>query len=178
MADVPPRTVLVVDDDAHVLSAFARMLQRRGVTSWGAPDLATARSLFRRMRPRACVVDMQLPDGSGIEFIREVRSTGIDVHLVLVTGYGCMEVGAAAVRAGADAVFAKPLSAAEIARVIDPQAANNTVSVNTPSADRALWEHIRRVLSDCGGNKSLAAKKLRIHRGTLQRWLDRPAPQA
>lgn len=176
MSQVAERTVLVVDDDTRVLQLLTRGLQRRlGVRTVSAADLASARSVFRRERPDACVVDMQLPDGNGIDLIREFRAFDSKTRIVLITGYGSMEVGAAATRAGADHVCSKPVAASELASLLVTNG-DEVPAVETPSADRALWEHIQRVLQDCRGNKSLAARKLEIDRGTLQRWLDRDAP--
>ena len=169
--------VMVVDDDARIVAVFVRGLERcAGVTTISAQTAATALVLFERHAPSACVIDMQLPDGSGIDLIREIRSRSATTQLVLVTGYGSMQVGADAARAGANHVLAKPVSIAEIVNRLHP-AAGYVPTVDTPSADRALWEHIHRVLQDCRGNKSLAARKLRLDRSTLQRWLDRPAPR-
>lgn len=169
--------VLVVDDDPRIVAMFVRGIEHRGAfTAICADTIATALAAFDAHDPSACVIDMQLPDGSGIELIRELRSRCPSVSLVLVTGYGSMQVGADAARAGANHVLAKPVSIGEIMNRLRPSSAHEPVD-ETPSADRALWEHIQRVFYDCGGNKSLAARKLRLHRSTLQRWLDRPAPR-
>ena len=171
------KKVLLVDDDPRIVAMFVRGIEQRGAwTAICAETIAGAVAAFDAHEPSACVIDMQLPDGSGIELIRELRSRSPHVLLVLVTGYGSMQVGADAARAGADHVLPKPVSIAEIVDRLRPSAAL-APSFETPSADRALWEHIHRVLYDCGGNKSLAARKLRLHRSTLQRWLDRPAPR-
>jgi two-component system response regulator RegA len=175
MAAVSYRSVLVVDDDVLVLRMFSRMLTRRpGLAVHTSSNITTARTMFRQVRPATCVVDLQLPDGNGIDLIRELRAVDSTVQLVLITGYGSMEVGAAAVRAGANSVLAKPVTDSEIVGVV--MGKRRAAHATCASADRAVWEHVRRVLDDCGGNKSLAARRLRIHRGTLQRWLDRPAP--
>lgn len=177
MAAVSYGTVLVVDDDVLVLRMISRMLTRRpGAGVHTASNISSARTMFGQVRPSTCVVDLQLPDGSGIDLIRELRTLDSAVQLVLITAYGSMEVGAAAVRAGADSVLAKPVTGPDIMGVVMGKRRGTTHTCVTASADRAVWEHVHRVLHDCGGNKSLAARRLRIHRGTLQRWLDRPAP--
>lgn len=168
--------VLIVDDDPRIVAVFVRGLElRAGVAAIAAQTVSAALVMFERHAPSACVIDMHLPDGSGIELIREIRARCATTQLVLITGYGSMQVGADAARAGANHVLAKPVSINEVVHRLAP-ASGRGPSIDTPSADRALWEHIHRVLHDCGGNKSLAARKLRLDRGTLQRWLDRPAP--
>ncbi|MFT3698998.1 MAG: response regulator [Kofleriaceae bacterium] len=168
------RALMLVDDDEHVLAGLARAMVRHVDVVATATTTSEARAQFQRIRPCACVVDYHLPDGSGLELIRELRAADPGVMLVLISGYGSMEVGAAAIRAGADHVVAKPVSAATIAHLI--QGGEPTIAPTTPSADRAMWEHVHRVLADCKGNKSAAARVLKIDRGTLQRWIDRPAP--
>ena len=172
------RTALVVDDDTRLVASLVGAIARKArAQAVGASSLAEARVLLRTMRPDACLVDLQLPDGSGLELIEEIRHAHHDSRIILFTGYGTMGVGAQAIRAGADDVLAKPATVNEVVQrlcgALPPAAAH----VETPTADRAVWEHLHRVLCDCHGNKSLAARKLGINRGTLQRWLDREAPR-
>lgn len=172
-----PRTLMVVEDDPKLLASFVHALERMlDAVVAGASSIAEARQVLHTLRPDACIVDFQLPDGSGVELIQELRAQLPHTRIALITGYGSMEVGADAVRAGADRVMAKPVTVSEIMSRLygSPQASRPT---ETPTADRAMWEHMQRVLADCGGNRSLAARKLRIDRGTLQRWLDRAAPR-
>jgi two-component system response regulator RegA len=167
----------VVDDDARVLAALVGALTKIGVTVVGASTLAVAREAMRTFAPDTCVVDLQLPDGSGLELIRELREAYPNTKIALLTGYGSMDVGAMAIGAGADVVIAKPATAFEVMRRIYGEPASEHIDVReTASVDRAIWEHVQRVLHDCGGNKSLAARRLRVDRGTLKRWLAREAP--
>jgi two-component system response regulator RegA len=171
------RSALVVDDDARVLAALVGAIKKGGVNARGASTLAQARDLVRTFTPDTCVVDLQLPDGSGLHLIRELRAAYAGARIALLTGYGSMDVGAMAIGAGADVVIAKPATASEILRRIYGEPAAEHVDVReTASVDRAVWEHVQRVLHDCGGNKSLAARRLRVDRGTLKRWLAREAP--
>lgn len=170
------QTVLVVDDDAKLLEAYTRALERvGGKRALAAGSADEARSLFRAHRPEVCIVDMQLPCGeSGIGLIRELRALDARAVMVLVTGYGSMEVGAEAVQAGANHVLAKPIRLQEILQRI--LGAAPPANHDTPSLDQAIWEHMHRVLADCQGNKSEAARRLGVDRGTLQRWLERASP--
>jgi two-component system response regulator RegA len=170
------RSALVVDDDARVLAALVGAIKKIGVPALGASSLAQARELVRTFAPNMCIVDLQLPDGSGLHLIQELRAAFADARIALLTGYGSMDVGAMAIRAGADVVIAKPATASEIMQRIYSDAVVHIDLRETASVDRAVWEHVQRVLHDCGGNKSLAARRLRVDRGTLKRWLAREAP--
>ena len=172
------QTVLVVEDDPQLLSTYTHALERSGKRAWGAESSASARELFRAHKPDACIVDMQLGSEDGIELIRQLRAVDPGVVLVLVTGYGSLEAGANAVLAGADYVLSKPIRLHEILGRLGTDTRTEPVAANdTPTLDRAIWEHIQRVLKDCGGNKSEAARRLRVDRGTLHRWLVRDAPR-
>ena len=168
----------MVEDDRTVLASYARALARReGTIVYTAETATAARELFARHRPAACIVDLCLASGeSGIDLIRELRARDAAVMLILVTGYGNMAIGAAAAQAGADHVLAKPVRMPEIVRRLagEPCAEGE---IATPSLDRAIWEHMHRVLADCNGNKSEAARRLRVDRATLKRWLERNAPE-
>ena len=172
------RSLLVVDDDRAVLETYRRSLTRCGELMVScATDVAGALHMVRTQRPDACIVDFQLGAETGLSFIEQVRATDREIVLVMITAYGCMEVAVAAMRAGADDVIAKPVGAHEILRRLAAvPTTRSRDSHETPSLDRAMWEHMQRVLADCGGNRSEAARRLRVDRGTLQRWLDRPAP--
>jgi two-component system response regulator RegA len=171
------RSALVVDDDARVLAVLVAAIQKSGVAAVGASTLADAREALRTFVPNTCVVDLQLPDGLGLDLIRELRAAYADARIALLTGYGSMDVGAMAIKAGADVVIAKPATASEIMQRIYPDPEAPQIALReTASVDRAIWEHVQRVLHDCGGNKSLAARRLRVDRGTLKRWLAREAP--
>jgi two-component system, response regulator RegA len=170
------RAALVVDDDPRVLAALVGAIKKVGWNALGASTLAQARESVRTFTPDTCVVDLQLPDGSGLHLIRELRAAYADARIALLTGYGSMDIGAMAIRAGADVVIAKPATASEIMQRIYSDAVVHIDLRETASVDRAVWEHVQRVLHDCGGNKSLAARRLRVDRGTLKRWLAREAP--
>jgi two-component system response regulator RegA len=170
------RTAVVVEDDLTLLAALVRALHHEAqAVTVGASSIAQARELLQTVQPDACIVDNQLPDGCGVELIHEIRANNPRARIILMTGHGSMEVGADAIRAGADQVIAKPATLAEIMERLYGEAEPD--GTETPSADRVRWEHMHRVLSECAGNKSLAARRLGVDRGTLQRWLSRKGPQ-
>jgi two-component system response regulator RegA len=169
------RTVLVVDDDERLLAAYERALERRYrvlLATTSAHGLALART----RRPDVAIVDLQLKLESGLELIRALKAHDPNMFVVLISGYASVEVAVAAIRAGADDVMPKPVTASEILdRLAGPRI---EVPVETPTLERAQWEHIHRVLADCGGNISMAARRLGMYRSTLQRWLRRTAPRS
>jgi two-component system response regulator RegA len=171
------RSLLVVDDDRAVVETYRRNLQRCGFTVLGANDVSSGLRMLRSHQPDVCIVDFQIGTECGLSFIEAVRACDATTRMVLITAYGSMEVAVAAMRAGADDVIAKPVGAREILRRLDAlDAVVPSNDAETPSLDRAMWEHMQRVLADCNGNRSEAARRLRVDRGTLARWLDRPAP--
>ena len=168
------RRVLIVDDDVVVLRGFRRAFEHLVCEVETATSVATALSLARERPSELCVVDFQLGGQSGLELIRTLRTEFPASILVLMTGYGSMQIAAQAIRGGANEVVAKPVTAREIVGRIGGE---SPVPIETPSVDRALWEHVTRVLGDCNGNKSETARRLRKPRSWLQRFLARSAPR-
>ncbi len=170
------RTVLVVEDDAQLLATYQHVLARTGnfVVS-GATNVDAAKAAARAQRPDAAIVDMNIAGESGIDLIAELREEDPHLRVVLISGYNSVESTVAAMKAGAVDVLCKPITAAELVKRLN--GAPETVPASeTPTLDRAIWEHVQRVFHDCNGNRSEAARRLRIDRGTLNRWLQRPAP--
>jgi two-component system response regulator RegA len=168
------RAVLVVDDDQTLLSAYERGLGRdfRVVT---ATDSVRANAAAREHHPEIAIVDLRLGTESGIELIRTLKRDHPNMFVVLVTGNGSIEVAVQAMRAGADDVVAKPVRSSEIIRRLGAGRASPE-ETPTPTLAMAEWEHIHRVLADCGGNVSMAARKLGIYRSSLQRRLKKQSP--
>jgi two-component system response regulator RegA len=169
------RTVLVVDDDETLLRAYAGAA-RHGVRVITAATRDEARSLAREHLPEVAIIDLQLGAESGIDAIRDVRTANPEAHIVLISGYGSIESTVAAMRAGAHDVVEKPVTLAEILRRVG---GGKIVERHADplSLERAQWEHVQRVLADCGQNKSKAARVLGIPRSRLRRLLARPAPR-
>lgn len=167
------RTVLIVDDDERVCSALERSLGKHRtvyVTHEGDEALRIARA----KRPDLALVDLQLGTESGIDVVGALRKRHPDLKIVLMTGYGSIDATVAAMRAGADDVIAKPFTTPELLR----RAAGMPAAIDseTPSLARALWEHCDRVVRNCEGNKSLAARALKMHRSRLRRILAKGPP--
>lgn len=168
------RSVLIVDDDERVTSAMARNL---GVnrTVDVAHDSETAIEAARRSRPDLVIVDLRLGAASGIDAIRELRSELPESVVALISGYVSTDTTVMAVKAGADLVLSKPVSGNELLRRVCGEELEPVTE--TPSLAQVEAEHIARVLSDCGGNVSEAARRLGIYRSSLQRKLRKHDPR-
>lgn len=177
------RRILVVDDDHAYRNRLCRALRDRGHTVEGAASLEEARELAKRFRPERAVLDLRLGDGSGVELVGELLALDPALACVVLTGYGSIATAVEAVRRGAIDYLTKPLDADEILLAFErrsEEGASTTGSDTSPDPRRSLgvpslhrveWEHIQRVLADCGGNISEAARQLGMHRRTLQRKL-------
>ena len=172
------KTLLLVDDDATLRERLARAVRERGwqvVTAGGGAE-ALARA--REARPAAAVVDLRMPDLSGIEVLEALRALDPEMRVLMLTGYGSIAPAVEATRRGAVGYLPKPADADEILAALEgPGAAPAGGPVETPSLARTEREHIQRVLADCGGNVSEAARRLGIHRRSLQRKLHKYPPQ-
>jgi two-component system, response regulator RegA len=169
------QNVLVVDDDERILGSWKRAARERNVFT--AIDAATARQLASTEKPDLAIVDLRLGNTSGIDLIRDLKRDLPDLLVVLCSGYLSVAAAVAAVRAGADIVVFKPITFREILQRIEQNAEEPDLE-DTPTLARAEWEHIMRVLADCNGNVSMAARRLGIYRSSLQRRLRKYAPRS
>jgi two-component system, response regulator RegA len=164
------KTVLIVDDDERVTAAVARNLSaNRTVEVAHDPD--TAVTLAKKTRPDLIIVDLRLGDASGIDAIRTLKTAVPESVVALVSGYISTDITVMAVKAGADFVMAKPITGKDLLRRIDEGLRYEPASTETPSLAQVEAEHIARVLDDCKGNVSEAARRLGIYRSSLQRKL-------
>jgi two-component system response regulator RegA len=176
---VPPelaRTLLLVDDDAVHRGRLARALRGRGLLVDEAADVAGAVCAAEADTPEWALVDLRLPDGSGLEIVRRLKALDPATVIVVLTGYGSIATALDAVRLGAAHYLTKPAEPDEIlagfARAGQPpDAPPQPVGWEPASLARVEWEHLNRVLVDSGGNVSEAARRLGLHRRSLQRKL-------
>ncbi len=173
------RYLLLVDDDAPLRRSLARALERRGFAVLPAEGLAEARDLARAHRPEFAVLDMRLAEGSGLELLQLLRELRPEVRIVIVTGYGNIATAVAAIKAGAVDYLAKPVDADDVANALLKSNLDGLPPPrdNPMSADRVRWEHIQRVFEQCNRNVSETARRLNMHRRTLQRILNKRAPR-
>jgi len=171
------RTLLIADDDAAFRNRIARALEQRGfiVTAVGS----VAEALAQTARPPAfAVLDLRLADGNGLELVGPLRQARPDIRIVVLTGYGNIATAVAAVKEGAVDYLAKPADADDITdALLAPANAKAPPPENPMSADRVRWEHIQRVYELCNRNVSETARRLNMHRRTLQRILAKRAPK-
>lgn len=173
--------ILVVDDDERFARRLARAFEDRGFAVRLAHHHAGAIALAREAPVRFAVVDLKLPDRSGLQLIHDLRAICPDARIVMLTGYGSITTAVDAGRLGAIHYIAKPTDAdmviAAFGRVDPLDVEPRTDDYAPPSLARTEWEHIQRVLADCGGNVSEAARRLGLHRRTLQRKLNTLPPR-
>ncbi|HXJ32480.1 MAG TPA: response regulator [Candidatus Eisenbacteria bacterium] len=168
------RSILIVDDDERLRSRLARAFTDRGYTVYEAADVASATAVLRDQRPERVVVDLRLGAESGLELVGQALALNPAARLVVLTGYGSIATALEAVHRGATHYLTKPADADDIERAFtgvthSPPGATDEVPI--PSLARVEWEHINRVLADSGGNISEAARRLGLHRRSLQRKL-------
>jgi two-component system, response regulator RegA len=172
------RKLLLVDDDAPLRRSMARALERRDFQVLAAEGVAEARSLAREHRPEFAVLDMRLTEGSGLDLVRTLRELRPEVRIVIVTGYGNIATAVAAIKAGAVDYLAKPVDADDVVSALLKSGPGLPPPRENPmSADRVRWEHIQRVFEQCNRNVSETARRLNMHRRTLQRILNKRAPR-
>jgi two-component system response regulator RegA len=168
------RSVLVVEDDEVLRGRLARAFRERGYDVREAADGADALEQARGEAPEYVVVDLRMPGLSGLEVVREIKALDPATVVVVLTGYGSIATAVEAVRLGAAHYLTKPADVDDIVAAFgraDAPPAAPAAQPTVPSLARVEWEHINRVLADCGGNVSKAARLLGIHRRSLQRKL-------
>ncbi|GAB5387527.1 MAG: global response regulator transcription factor PrrA [Alphaproteobacteria bacterium] len=173
------KTLLVVDDDAPLRRALTVAMERRGWTVNAAESIEQGIEMAENTRPGYAVVDLKLADGSGLDLISSIREVKPDCRIVMLTAYGNIATAVAAVKVGAVDYLAKPADAdqLEAALLLTTDEGLPPPPENPMSADRVRWEHIQRVYEQCGRNISETARRLRMHRRTLQRILAKHAPR-
>lgn len=175
----PARRLLIVEDDDVLRARLARAFRERGFEVREAADAASAARQARTGSPSHALVDLRLPDASGLEVVRALIAADRAMAVVVLTGYGSIATALEAVRQGARHYLSKPADVDEILSAFDRDPSGSPRGPSpVPSLARVEWEHINRVLADCGGNISEAARVLGIHRRSLQRKLAKfPAPR-
>lgn len=174
----PERRLLIVDDDAPFRERLARAMEKRGFSVATAASEADATEAIGTHHPTHAVVDLRLEDGFGLDIVPLIRAENADARIVILTGYGNITTAVAAVKAGAVDYLAKPADADEIEDALLATGSDRPPPPEQPmSADRVRWEHIQRVYELCDRNVSETARRLNMHRRTLQRILAKRSPQ-
>jgi two-component system response regulator RegA len=173
--EAPPRKILVVDDDEVFRTRLVKALQARGIEAHGAGTAKAASDLAAQIQPQGAIVDLRMPGTSGLDVVSELKARLPALKVVVLTGYGSIATAVEAVRRGAVNYLTKPLDTDQILAAFDKDA-DAPPAESIPSLARVEWEHIQRILHDCNGNISLAARKLGLHRRSLQRKLGKLPP--
>lgn len=167
--------LLLVDDDEVYRARLAKALRRQNAEVTEADGPETALLVAQREPFDGAVIDVRMPGGSGLDLLVRLAERSLVPRVVVLTGYGSIPIALEAMRRGAVHVLQKPATVLEILAALRGEMP--PPNMGTPSLDRVEWEHLQRVLADCEGNISEAARRLGMHRRSLQRKLDRPAPK-
>lgn len=178
IAALPDKTLMVMDDDAPLRTRLGRALEARGFVVTLVGSIAEAMDSIRVSPPAFAVLDMRLEDGNGLKVVEALRELRPDSRAVMLTGYGAIATAVAAVKAGAADYLSKPADADDVVKALLALKDETPAPPENPiSADRVRWEHIQRVYELCNHNVSETARRLNMHRRTLQRILAKRAPK-
>ena len=178
LKNVEDRSCLVMDDDGPFVQHMARALAQRGFVVSAVSTVSEGKDIARLNPPAFAVLDLRLEDGSGLDVVEVLHKHRPDARAVILTGYGAIATAVAAVKAGAVDYLSKPADVEDIIRALAASPDEKPAPPENPmSADRVRWEHIQRVYELCNHNVSETARRLNMHRRTLQRILAKRAPR-
>ena len=177
LADFVDKSLLIVDDDNPLRDRLARAMEKKGFKVLQAESIKQGINLAIKAPPAFAVVDLRLGDGNGLEVVREIQRLKKDSRVVMLTGYGNIPTAVAAVKAGAIDYIPKPVDADDVENALLALPESKAIPPENPmSADRVKWEHIHRIFELCNRNVSETARRLKMHRRTLQRILSKKSP--
>ena len=178
IGDFVDKSLLIVDDDTPLRDRLARAMEKKGFKVLQAESVDKGINLAKNSPPAFAVVDLRLTDGSGLEVVKAIRKVKEDSRVVMLTGYGNIPTAVAAVKAGAIDYIPKPADADDVESALLTSPGSKAIPPENPmSADRVKWEHIHRVFELCNRNVSETARRLKMHRRTLQRILSKRSPK-
>jgi two-component system response regulator RegA len=177
-SDTSDRSLLIVDDDKPFTSRLAKAMEGRGYQVTAVETVAGGLAAIAERAPAFAIIDMRLKDGNGLDVISALKRRRPEARGIVLTGYGNIATAVTAVKLGAFDYLAKPADADEIhAALVSDSETKPDLPENPMSADRVRWEHIQRVYELCERNVSETARRLNMHRRTLQRILAKRAPR-
>ena len=178
VANLADKSLLIVDDDNPFRDRLSRAMQKKGFVVTQAESIKQGINVAKNNPPAFAVVDLRLNDGNGLEVVKEIQKIKKNSKIVLLTGYGNIPTAVAAVKAGAIDYITKPADADDVENALLALPESKAKPPENPmSADRVKWEHIHRVFELCDRNVSETARRLRMHRRTLQRILSKRSPK-
>ena len=178
LSDFQDKSLLILDDDDPLRGRLSRAMEKKGFVVKEAKSVAEGLEIVKKTPPNFAVVDLRLEDGNGLDVIKELSKNKSDSRIVMLTGYGNLPTAVAAVKAGAIDYIAKPVDADDVESALLASPESKAKPPENPmSADRVKWEHIHRVFELCNRNVSETARRLKMHRRTLQRILSKRSPR-
>ena len=178
LSDFEDKSLLILDDDEPFRNRLARAMDKKGFQVTEAKSVEEGLKIAQNTPTSFAVIDLRLEDGSGLEVVKILHKSKKDSRIVMLTGYGNLPTAVAAVKAGAIDYIAKPVDADDVEAALLASAESKAKPPENPmSADRVKWEHIHRVFELCNRNVSETARRLKMHRRTLQRILSKRSPR-
>ena len=178
ISDFEDKSLLIVDDDNPFRDRLARAMEKKGFSVSQAEGVKKGIDLIKLKKPAFAVVDLRLADGNGLEIVKELQVSNTSCKIIMLTGYGNIPTAVAAIKQGAIDYLAKPADADDVEKALLADPAKKAQPPENPmSADRIKWEHIHRVFELCNRNVSETARRLKMHRRTLQRILSKRSPK-
>ena len=172
------KSLLIVDDDNPFRERLARAMEKKGFKVSQAEGVKKGLDAVKNNKPAFAVVDLRLGDGNGLEVVKEIQNSNSNSRIVMLTGYGNIPTAVAAIKQGAIDYLAKPADADDVEKALLADPNKKAAPPENPmSADRVKWEHIHRVFELCNRNVSETARRLKMHRRTLQRILSKRSPR-
>ena len=178
LSEFKNKSLLIVDDDNPFRERLAKAMKKKGFEVSQAESVKKGIEAVKIKKPAFAVVDLRLSDGNGLEVVKEIQNSNSSSRIIMLTGYGNIPTAVAAIKQGAIDYLAKPADADDIEKALlaDPNKKAEPPE-NPMSADRVKWEHIHRVFELCNRNVSETARRLKMHRRTLQRILSKRSPK-
>ena len=178
ITDFKDNSLLIVDDDNPFRERLARAMEKKGFTVSQAQGVKVGIEAVKSKKPAFAVVDLRLGDGNGLEVVKQIQTSNPESRIIMLTGYGNIPTAVAAIKEGAIDYLAKPADADDVEKALLANPKTKAQPPENPmSADRVKWEHIHRVFELCNRNVSETARRLKMHRRTLQRILSKRSPK-
>ena len=178
ISEFKDKSLLIVDDDNPFRERLARAMEKKGFNVFQAEGVKKGIDFVKQKNPAFAVVDLRLGDGNGLEVVKEIQNSNSKSRVVMLTGYRNIPTAVAAIKQGAIDYLAKPADADDVERALLADPNQKAAPPENPmSADRVKWEHIHRVFELCNRNVSETARRLKMHRRTLQRILSKRSPK-
>ena len=178
LSDFEDKSLLIVDDDNPFRQRLARAMEKKGFIVSQAEGVKKGIEIAKLKKPSFAVIDLRLNDGNGLEVVKQIQNSNSGSKIIMLTGYGNIPTAVAAIKEGAIDYLSKPADADDVEKALlaDPNSKAQPPE-NPMSADRVKWEHIHRVFELCNRNVSETARRLKMHRRTLQRILSKRSPR-